>query len=73
MTQHGPQYPSSYYARRAARRLFERDGEVEIEEWGHVEDADGKAGVWVEGWLFVSDDEVRAEALIVAAEEAGVL
>lgn len=49
--------------RAAARRLFERDGVIEIEEFAQVEDADGdRPGVWVEGWLFIPDDEAAKES-----------
>lgn len=47
--------------RRAARRLHERDGVIEIEEFAHIEDADGRPGVWVEAWVWVSDEDARAE------------
>lgn len=48
--------------RRAARRLHEREGVVEIEEFAHIEDADGdRPGVWVEAWVWVSDEDARAE------------
>lgn len=47
--------------RRAARRLHEREGVIEIEEFAHIEDADGRPGVWVEAWVYVSDEDARAE------------
>lgn len=53
--------PSSNDYRRAARRLHERDGVIEIEEFAHIEDADDRPGVWVEAWVWVSDEDVRAE------------
>lgn len=48
--------------RAAARRLHERDGVIEIEGYAQVEDADGRPGAWVEGWLFVPDEEAAKEA-----------
>lgn len=49
--------------RAAARRLHERDGVIEVEEFAQVEDADGdRPGVWVEGWLFVPDEEAAKES-----------
>ena len=47
--------------RRAARRLYERDGVIEIEEFAHIEDADDRPGAWVETWVYVSDEDARAE------------
>ena len=54
--------PSSNAYRAAARRLHEREGEIEIEAFAQVEDAGGKPGAWVEGWVFVPEEEAAKEA-----------
>ena len=56
--------------RAAARRLYERDGEIEIEEFADVMESEERAGCWVSCWLFVPDHEARAEVRRAAAEAA---
>ena len=44
----------------AARRLYGRDGEVEIDDDAQASRAEGEGGCYVSAWVWVPDDEVRA-------------
>lgn len=60
--------PQNHHYRAAARRLYARDGLIEIERFAEIHDADHAPGVWIECLCFVSDAEALAE---VEAEKGG--
>lgn len=49
---------SDYMA--AARRLYQRDGEIEVDAFAKVSASDG--GAYVEAWVWVPDEAATPEA-----------
>lgn len=47
--------------RRAARRLYEVEGELEVDEDAVVSRADDEVGAYVQCWVWVYDDELTEE------------
>ena len=48
----------------AARSLYQSEGEIEIDDNARVSRAEGNPdnGAFVQGWVWVSDEEAKSEA-----------
>lgn len=57
-----PKRPTGRKLIEAARAIFEREGEIEIDDNAKISRARGENGAYVQAWVWVYDEDVTRNA-----------